>query len=99
MLMRRALIEDVIPKMGLMVEGFQWELVARAWRSGYRMCEAPIEHRPRPAGGSRVFWPHRMPGIACRNVVGLLRVWLGNNQTRHPLPIRQQQSRSNAATR
>jgi len=97
MLMRRTVIEDVLPKMGLMVEGFQWELVARALRSGYRICEVPIRHRPRAAGGSRVFRPRSMPGIAWRNVVGLLRVRFGDDQIRHHLPVPQQQSRSGSA--
>ena len=77
MLMKRAVVESLVPKMGRLVEGFQWEFVARAIRAGLNIGEVRLNHRTRASGRSVVYKPTRIPGIAWRNGVGLLTVWLG----------------------
>lgn len=77
MLIRRECLALLLPKMGVISEGFQWELTARAQRLNMRIAEVRINHRPRASGGSVVFRPSRIPGIAIRNVYGLLRIWAG----------------------
>jgi glycosyltransferase involved in cell wall biosynthesis len=77
MLMRRSVLESLVPKMGRLVEGFQWEFVARAIKAGLKIGEVGLNHRTRASGRSVVYKPTRVPSIAWRNGIGLLEVWLG----------------------
>ena len=76
MLMKREVAERIVPRLGHMVEGFQWELTARAIQSRFKTGEVRLNHRARASGGSVVFKPARVPVIAYRNVAGLLKVYL-----------------------
>jgi dolichol-phosphate mannosyltransferase len=76
MLMKRSVIETITPKLGLLSEGFQWEFVARAMKAGIKIGEVPLNHRPRASGVTVVYKPARVPGIAWRNGIGLLKIWL-----------------------
>ena len=76
MLMKRSVIETITPKLGLLSEGFQWEFVARAMKAGIKIGEVPLNHRPRASGVTVVYKPTRVPGIAWRNGIGLLKIWL-----------------------
>ncbi len=76
MLMRRETAQRIVPRLGHLVEGFQWELTARAMQAGLKIGEVKLNHRPRASGGSAVFQPARLPDIAVRNVFGLLTVFL-----------------------
>lgn len=76
MLMKRQVVDAVVPKIGLMSEGFQWEFVARAMKADIKTVEVPLNHRNRASGTTVVYRPSRIPGIAWRNGVGLLKIWL-----------------------
>ncbi len=76
MLMKREVAQRIVPRLGHMVEGFQWELTARAIQSRLHIGEVRLNHRPRASGGSAVFPPARVPAIAYRNVAGLWKVYL-----------------------
>jgi len=76
MLVKRSVFESLVPKMGRLGEGFQWEFVAYAIRAGLKIGELGLNHRPRASGRSVVYKPTRVPGIAWRNGIGLLKVWL-----------------------
>jgi pyruvate carboxylase len=76
MLMKRSVIDKIVPKVGLLSEGFQWEFVARALKAGIKIGEVPLNHRLRASGDTVVYKPARIPGIAWRNGIGLLRIWL-----------------------
>jgi glycosyltransferase involved in cell wall biosynthesis len=76
MLMRREAIAPLLPQLGLLSEGFQWEFVARAIQGGLKIGEIPLNHRCRTSGKTVVYKIPRVPGIAWRNGVGLLKVWL-----------------------
>ena len=76
MLVKRSVVESLVPKMGWLVEGFQWEFVARAIKAGLKIGEVALNHRTRASGRSVVYKPTLVPGIAWRNGIGLLRVWL-----------------------
>jgi glycosyltransferase involved in cell wall biosynthesis len=78
MLMKRPVIDAVVPKIGLMSEGFQWEFVARAMKAGIKTVEVPLHHRNRASGTTVVYKPSRIPGIAWRNGMGLLKIWREN---------------------
>lgn len=76
MLMQRSVIDTIVPKIGLMSEGFQWEFVARSMKAGIKIGEVPLNHRLRASGTTVVYKPSRIPGIAWRNGMGLLKIWL-----------------------
>jgi len=76
MLMKRSVIDRLVPKVGLLSEGFQWEFVARALKAEIKIGEVPINHRLRASGSTVVYKPTRVPGIAWRNGVGLMKIWL-----------------------
>lgn len=76
MLVKRSVFESLVPKMGRLGEGFQWEFVAYAIGAGLKIGELGLNHRPRASGRSVVYKPTRVPGIAWRNGIGLLKVWL-----------------------
>jgi hypothetical protein len=69
-LVRRTVIQSVVPFVGSTLDLFDTELVIRAERDGYRIVELPVtvvEERPARSGFLR-----RVP----RTVVGLLRIRL-----------------------
>jgi dolichol-phosphate mannosyltransferase len=75
MLIQRHVIEAVIGDMGLLMEGFQREFIARTLGSNLRIREIPVHHRPRRSGGTKAFPLARIPRIAASNITGLLRLW------------------------
>lgn len=76
-LARRDVVERLVQEMRgqVMVEAFWWEFNARAHRRGYKLGEIPVNHRDRLEGGSRMFPAAKWPGILCRNVLAVFRVW------------------------
>jgi len=74
-LMNRLVIATIVPKLGLLREGYWWEFMARAMKAGIRIGEVPVNHRLRASGRTVVYTPTRVPGIAWRNGIGLLKIW------------------------
>ena len=70
-LMRRALVEDLLPRVHLLPQFINTELLLRAWAAGYRVEEVPVRHYARSEGGSRGLPPARIPGEVARLVRGL----------------------------
>lgn len=87
MLMKRSVIDAIIPKVGLLSEGFQWEFVAHALKAGVKIGEVPLNHRPRTSGTTVVYKPARVPGIAWRNGIGLLKIWLDRDAYPQRIPL------------
>ena len=75
MLIKRPALELLLPRLGTVSEGFQWELIARAKRAGISIGEVAVNHRRRASGSSDIYRLTRIPGIALRNGFGLLRLW------------------------
>jgi glycosyltransferase involved in cell wall biosynthesis len=77
LLIRRSVLDKLLPSLGSMREGFWWEFVARGSRANVRFGELPVRHRDRAAGKTAVYSPGKIPGIAWRNGVGLVKIWRG----------------------
>jgi len=75
MLIQRHVIDSVIGDMGLLMEGFQREFIARAQSKRLRIREIAVHHRPRKSGGTKAFPLARIPRVAASNISGLLRLW------------------------
>jgi glycosyltransferase involved in cell wall biosynthesis len=73
-LIPRRVVSQMVDQLGAMQEGFWWEFVARVHRSGYRITELPVNHRPRASGVTQVYTWTKMPGILFRHVSALFRI-------------------------
>jgi dolichol-phosphate mannosyltransferase len=71
---KKALDRLLAPTLGILKQGFWWEFLARAYAARLEIKEVPIRHRERAAGQTQVYRPSKIPGIACRHVLGLFRL-------------------------
>ncbi|HKY73786.1 MAG TPA: glycosyltransferase family 2 protein [Patescibacteria group bacterium] len=60
--------------LGFLKEGFWWGFVGACLRTGIPVIELPIHHRKRLVGNTQVYRPGKIPGIAMRNLFGLLKL-------------------------
>ena len=74
-LIRRSALETLLPRLGAVPEGFWLEVTARASRRKVPLQEVPINYRTRAAGTTVVYKPWKVPTIAWRNGMGLLKGW------------------------
>jgi dolichol-phosphate mannosyltransferase len=74
-LAHKRVIEVLVPRLGLMKEGFWWEFTARTHRSGFSIREIPVNHRDRSAGRTQVYRLNRLPGIGYHHLVALFKIW------------------------
>lgn len=70
-LMRRELIEAVLPRVRSLPYSFWAEFTILALKMGYRIKEVPITHRPRLEGITTIYTPERLPHIIWRQLLGL----------------------------
>ncbi|HQO59166.1 MAG TPA: glycosyltransferase family 2 protein, partial [Candidatus Omnitrophota bacterium] len=73
-LIRRDVIERVLPRLKYMKYCVMSEFILRAHLSGYKVREIPVRHYPRPAGGTSIFRPVRLPGIVWGLLGGLFKL-------------------------
>ena len=59
-----------------LIEGFWWGFIGTAVKKGLTVYELPINHRERLNGESVVYKINNVPGIALRNLVGLIKLKL-----------------------
>ena len=69
-------IEAIINKegIGLIKEGFWWEFYAWCFKRNLEIVEIPIKHFNRKYDNTVVFKASKIPGIAIRNIRGLLKL-------------------------
>jgi glycosyltransferase involved in cell wall biosynthesis len=75
-LVKTSVAKSILPRQPRMPVGFFWEFAARSHRAGLSLAEVPIQHRTRRSGETRVYALSRLPGIAFREVRGLIGLWL-----------------------
>jgi dolichol-phosphate mannosyltransferase len=75
MLAKKAVIDRLLPELGVMQQGFWWEFVARVHRRGFSILELPVKHRDRFAGVTQVYKLRKIPGIGYRHFLGLFKIW------------------------
>jgi len=71
-LMRRAVVERLLPQIDKLPLFVNTELLLRADAAGYRIFELPVRHYARTDGGSRGLPPRRIPGEVGKLLKGLL---------------------------
>ena len=69
-------IESIITRdaVGLIKEGFWWEFYAWCIKRNLDIVEIPIKHFNREYGNTVVFTLRRIPKIAYRNILGLIKL-------------------------
>lgn len=65
-------------QLSFLKEGFWWGFVGTCIRRGINLYELPINHRERFAGDTQVYHLKKIPSIAIRNLVGLIRLRFTN---------------------
>lgn len=74
-LVKKAIVRDLVDELGAMQQGFWWEFVARVHRHGYSIQELPVNHRPRAAGTTQVYTLSKLPRIGWRHFIALFTIW------------------------
>jgi glycosyltransferase involved in cell wall biosynthesis len=71
-LVRREVVEEVLPEATTLRYSFWAEFTMIAYRKGFRILEVPITHRQRPRGTTSMYPIDRLPAIMGHQFVGLL---------------------------
>ena len=75
LLVRRGALERIVNgNAGVLQQGFWWEFNARAAAVGMHVVQVPVHHRNRQDGTTQVYRFRRIPSIALRHLVGLIRL-------------------------
>ncbi|MCI4319967.1 MAG: glycosyltransferase family 2 protein [Thermoplasmata archaeon] len=70
-IVRREVIERVLPRVRSLRFSFWAEFSILAWAEGFRIVEVPVSHRPRLHGETSIYPPRRLPKIVGAQLVGL----------------------------
>ena len=73
-LIRRDVIDSVLPEVESLKYSFWAEFSMIAVRKGFRVVEVPVSHRTRVNGGSSIYTWNRLPIILLLQVLGLIRL-------------------------
>jgi glycosyltransferase involved in cell wall biosynthesis len=73
-LIRKEVIEAVLPDVQSLPYSFWAEFSILAYRRGFRVQEVPVSHRPRLHGSSSIYAWNRIPRILIAQFLGLLRL-------------------------
>jgi len=73
-ILRRELVDAILPEVGALPYSFWAEFTILAWRRGYRILEVPVSHRNRLAGVTTIYKPKDLPNIVLQEIRGLLRL-------------------------
>lgn len=73
-LFEKRTVQKIIPLLRYLSEGFWWGFVGACLKSNIPMVEIPVHHRKRFIGDTQVYKPRKIPGIALRNLIGLLKL-------------------------
>jgi hypothetical protein len=71
-LVRREVVEAVLPEATTLRYSFWAEFTMIAYRKGFRILEVPISHRSRPRGNTSIYTVDRLPRIMSHQFMGLL---------------------------
>ena len=73
-IVRREVWEAVLPEIHHLRYSFWAEFSIRAVRKGFRVAEAPVEHRARLHGTTTIYRPLQVPRIVVDQVLGLVKL-------------------------
>lgn len=70
----KKLFKKINPYLIYMVEGFWWGFVAICLKKKIKIYQINVNHRLRLSGKTNVFHINKIPGIAFRNIFGLIKL-------------------------
>lgn len=73
-LIRKEVVEAVLPDVKSLPYSFWAEFSILAYRRGFRVREVPVSHRPRTHGSSTIYAWNKIPRILILQFIGLLRL-------------------------
>lgn len=71
-LIRRQVVQAVLPEVGSLNYSFNAEFAILSYRKGFRVLEVPISHRPSMQEHTSIYTWNKMPKIILSQVLGLL---------------------------
>ena len=77
-LFKKSTILPHMKYLGFLKEGFWWGFVGMCVKMGLSISEIPINHRLRARGQTQVYHLKKIPSIAMRNFIGLIRLRFTN---------------------
>lgn len=75
-LFRKSTISPFLKDLTYLKEGFWWGFIGMCHKRKIIVCEQAICHRKRTKGNTVVYQWNKIPGIVCRNILGLIRLYL-----------------------
>ena len=72
------LLKKINPFLRFMVEGFWWGFIAICLKKKINIYQIKINHKQRISGDTNVFHLKKIPSIALRNIIGLIKIRLIN---------------------
>ena len=73
-----SLFKKINPFLKFMVEGFWWGFIAICLKKKIHIYQIRINHKQRISGDTNVFHLNKIPSIALRNIIGLIKIRLIN---------------------
>lgn len=73
-LYRKKIVLPYVKYFRFLKEGFWWGFIGTAVKNGLTVYELPMNHRNRLNGETVVYKTDKIPGIAFRNLIGLLKL-------------------------
>ncbi len=71
---KKVFFKEINPYLTFMVEGFWWGFVAICIKKKINIHQIKINHRLRVDGKTNVFHLHKIPSIAVKNILGLIKL-------------------------
>ncbi len=78
MLCEAKLFRKINPYLKYMIEGFWWGFIAICLKKNVNIHQIKINHKQRISGDTNVFLLSKIPSIALRNIIGLIKIRLIN---------------------
>ena len=75
---KSSFFKKINPFLKFMVEGFWWGFVAICLKKNINIHQIKVNHRIRISGNTNVFHLSKIPSIALRNIIGLIKLRLIN---------------------
>ena len=73
---KTSFFKKINPYLKFMIEGFWWGFIAICIKKNVKIYQIKINHRKRVSGKTNVFLLKKIPSIALRNILGLIKLRL-----------------------
>ena len=71
---KTSFFKKINPYLKFMIEGFWWGFIAICIKKNVKIYQIKINHKKRVSGKTNVFLLNKIPSIALRNILGLIKL-------------------------